>query len=35
VDDLAFLAEVDVLVIQSVERGEGDAIDLATLGRLA
>ncbi|WP_181017431.1 hypothetical protein [Methylobacterium sp. V23] len=34
-DDLAFLAEVDVLVIQSVERGEGDAIDLATLGRLA
>jgi DNA-binding Xre family transcriptional regulator len=35
VEDLAFLAEVDVLVIQAVERGEGDAIDLATLGRLA
>lgn len=35
VDDLAFLAEVDVLVIQAVERGEGDAIDLTTLGRLA
>lgn len=34
-EDLAFLAEVDVLVIQAVERGEGDAIDLATLGRLA
>lgn len=35
VEDLAFLAEVDVPVIQALERGEGDAIDLATLGRLA
>ncbi|MCI9882784.1 MULTISPECIES: helix-turn-helix domain-containing protein [Methylobacterium] len=34
-EDLAYLAEVEISTIQAVERGEGDAVDLAALGRLA